>query len=247
MDMIRKIEKISMNAWPALETVRYDGWTLRFADGVTKRSNSVNPINGSTLDIETKIAHCESLYRCRNLPACFKLTEAVFPPDLDSILGSRGYSREFEISVQLADLKTAGTGIDDRVLISENTDEEWIYNLIRMDGMSPFNGAVIRKIIEKIALPKCVVTLTSDGAAAGCGLGVVEGQYIGLFEIVIDPAHRNKGLGEVLIRNMQNWGRGQGAETAYLQVLADNAPAIRLYEKTGFSEVYRYWYRIKRK
>ena len=79
----------------------------------------------------------------------------------------------------------------------------------------------------------------------GCGLGVVEDKFVGLFDIVIDPQYRNQGFGKLLVENILKWGKNKEADTAYLQVLADNASAIRLYEKVGFKEAYRYWYRIK--
>lgn len=36
-----------------------------------------------------------------------------------------------------------------------------------------------------------------------------------------------------------------GAKNAYLQVVEDNLPAIKLYKSYGFSTLYNYWYRVK--
>ena len=60
--MVRQFEEISNNAWPALQTIHYDGWILRFANGVTKRSNSVNMLYHSTLDPVEKIEFCEDIF-----------------------------------------------------------------------------------------------------------------------------------------------------------------------------------------
>src|SRR5690349_24012374 len=98
--MITAIEEVSLNAWASLQTMLYDGWVIRFANGYTKRANSVNPLYPSNIDIEEKLRFCENLYREKNLPLVFKLTPLVYPHDLDERLAERGYQRDSRTSVQ---------------------------------------------------------------------------------------------------------------------------------------------------
>ena len=244
-EMIQKIEEISLNAWPALETIHYDGWIIRFANGVTKRSNSVNPIYESSENIDDKIDFCERFYRSKALPVCFKITDIAQPSGLDKVLEARSYEHKFDVSVQLMDISKLSTDIDKNIHLLENTDEIWLDQYIKMNGSKQSDKPVYKKIIDQIVPPKCLFALALNELVIGCGLGVVEDKYIGLFDIVIDPQYRNQGFGKLLVENILKWGKDKGAETAYLQVLADNDPAIRLYEKVGFREEYKYWYRIK--
>jgi len=59
------IEELSLNHWQPLSTLLYDGWVLRFADGYTKRANSINPIHYSTCDLQEKIKECEKMDLCQ--------------------------------------------------------------------------------------------------------------------------------------------------------------------------------------
>ena len=106
----RRIEELTLNGWPALQTVLLDGWVLRFADGYTRRANSVNPLypSGEVGDsperLARKVEQCEALYAQRGLDTVFKLTEASEPAGLDALLERRGYEREATTSVQLAEI-----------------------------------------------------------------------------------------------------------------------------------------------
>lgn len=72
---------------------------------------------------------------------------------------------------------------------------------------------------------------------AGC-----DGDWVGFGGLRVDPAARGGGLGLAVVAALLDWGAAQGATTAYLQVLADNAPALALYGRLGFREHHTYRY-----
>ena len=243
--MIRRFEEISNNAWPALQTMQYDGWILRFAGGVTKRSNSVSLLYSSTLDPEEKISFCEQRYFSQNITPCFKITAVAEPSDMDKRLASREYYIHSTISFQTMDISGILPEPISEISIEGELKPGWIEDFIRMNEFDPARRQVYVEIMNQIRLPKCLISLKRGQKTVGVGLGVLEDRYVGLFDIVVDKDYRNAGLGHLIVENILHWGRKLGAGTAYLQVLKDNSPAIRLYEKMGFREVYQYWYRMK--
>jgi len=58
----RDLEELALTTWPALQQWLYDGWVVRFADGHTRRANSINPLYPSHQDAAAKIAQCEQWY-----------------------------------------------------------------------------------------------------------------------------------------------------------------------------------------
>ena len=242
--MIRTIEELSLNAWPALQTLHYDGWVLRSTQGYTKRANSVYPLYDSNLDLEEKIDFCESFYRERGLPTVFKMTAASMPPGLDAHLAEKGYRADGYTSVQLMDL-SRHIQIAGNVNLTAEDSEAWHAAYARMNNVSAERRALHEGILRAILPDKCYASIRVDGRSIACGLGVAQAGYLGIFDIVVDTNYRKQGHGENLMTALLDWGVRQGVGTAYLQVMCDNEPALRLYEKLGFEEKYQYWYRIK--
>jgi hypothetical protein len=87
----RDLEELALTTWPALQQWLYDGWVVRFADGHTRRANSVNPLHPSHQDAAAKIAQCEQWYAERKLPTVFRLNRRTAPAALDRLLDARGY------------------------------------------------------------------------------------------------------------------------------------------------------------
>ena len=243
--MITTIEELSLNAWASLQTLLYDGWVIRFANGYTKRANSINPLYPSGISLEEKLQFCESLYREKNLPVVFKLTPAVHPQDLDDRLGERGYHKDSPTSVQTVNLEAMHLQVPSEIQIQESLSTDWLENFCTMSAISETHKETLQQILTNIVPRHCFVSLTSDGSTVACGLGVLQSGYIGLFDIVTDPDSRRRGYGQQVVSSILAWGKENGANTAYLQVMLNNPPALHLYAKLGFSEIYQYWYRIK--
>lgn len=60
-----------------------------------------------------------------------------------------------------------------------------------------------------------------------------------LLTLAVDPEHRRKGLATTLLEQGQTRAQVRGAVSLFLEVAADNAGAIALYEKAGFARTGR--------
>jgi N-acetylglutamate synthase len=63
----------------------------------------------------------------------------------------------------------------------------------------------------------------------------VDGDWLGIHDVVVEPAFRRRGLARVVMATLLEWGAEQGATTVWLHVETDNDPAIALYESMGLS------------
>lgn len=249
---IRAIEDASFNAWPARRQLLDDGWLIRFHDGYTRRANSINPIyapEGTHSGLEARTAKWERFYWERGRPTIFRLSPLAQPSGLDAMLAARGYVYEAPTGVRVRPLaeplEQPNLPEESHPLIEFALSESWLASHMAFTNTPEHKRPVVRSILENIAPACCFVTLQANGVPVASGLGVLEGGLFGLYDIVTSPNERGKGYGVHLLHSLLHWARAQGAAHAYLAVMDDNAPARRLYDKWGFVEVYKYWYRVK--
>ncbi|MGZ9584506.1 GNAT family N-acetyltransferase [Paenibacillus marinisediminis] len=244
--MNRKIEEYALNAWPALKTYVHDGWLLRFSEGYTKRSNSVSAIfNSSNEGVSTNIAHCEDMYTSAGLNVVFKITPFV-PETLDQELDERNYQIVDHTSVRVLDtLDHLQAPSTQNVEFSNRMNEKWLSVQTELSGLSANHQDITRRLLTGSPYRSKYVILYEGSEPAACGLGVIEDEYVGLYDIITAETFRNQGYGEQLLLHILNWARSAGAEKSYLMVVKNNQAAIRLYSKFNYHEIYSYWYRVK--
>lgn len=231
-----------MTAWPALRRVFHDGWVLGFGEGFTGRANSVHPVYDGALDPDEKIRFCENAYAAQHLPTLFKISPAARPDELDARLVARGYRAFNRASVRVLDFKSQDADTEG-VFISEVPDEWWDDHVSRFRNLPEHHARTLAAIVRNIVPPAAFATVVASDEVVACGLAVADGEWVGFFDIVTREDQRHRGHATRLVRGLLDWAGRYGATRAYLQVMVDNTPAMRLYDKLGFREAYQYWYR----
>ncbi len=241
-DAIRTLEEIALNALPAFETYLFDGWLLRFSEGVMRRANSVQPLYASTLPLADKIADCERAYWGRGLPTVFKLT-AQSAGELLPVLAAVGYREEAHSSIYTLDaLPDAPPMPSGFSLVPHPAPKSWHSAHNALHAYDAHRAYVMQTLLDRTAPPAAYAQIERDGQIVAVGTGVAERGWVGIFNVITVEAYRGQGLGRQIVTGLLAWGQGHGAKRSYLQVMDDNAVASRLYTRLGFRFGYTYVY-----
>lgn len=249
--MNRRIEELSMNAWPALNTYFYDGWVLRATKRYTKRANSIYPLYEGVKEFPEKVAFCESFYKDLAMPTTFKLHDGEAHHALDIYLEDQGYHVLTPTDVLIKDLRDFKLEGDLTYEVVHGYSEKWAdhYGDIICGKDTSDRSMQVRALqktmLQSIVAPSFYVFIEADGQVIASGNGVVEDGYLGVFNLVVEEAYRAKGYGRLAMLSILEEGKKLGASKSYLQVICNNEVAENLYRSLGYDQLYRYWYRRK--
>ena len=216
---IRNLEHAAALAWPGVEHEWLGGWLLRFGHGSTRRANSAVP-----LDVPTggDVSALVDWYATRGVAALLAAPDRLLrvPPRVPT---------NAENLVMTGDVTTQRPFA---VSIAARPDNEWLRVYRREVPVD-----VLTAVIDGE-----VAFATAAGAAVGRG-AVTESpdgtRWVGLSAVHVADGARRRGLARGLCEALLAWAAERGATRAYVQVLADNTAATRLYESMGFSVHHR--------
>ncbi|MFI5100857.1 MAG: GNAT family N-acetyltransferase [Actinomycetes bacterium] len=254
------LEAVAARGWRGTETEALGGWLLRAAGGFTGRANSALPLGDPGLPVGPAIGRVEEWYAARGLSPRFLLPL----PDaqaVDDELAARGWPLGDVVRVLVAPVAgLAAGGAADRaagrpaVRLDDRPDDAWVAAYHYRGGVLPPHA---RQVIEH----GDTLAFASVRDAAGRVLAIARGSvdddidadadadadgvgWLGVTAVEVEPASRRQGLGGVILRGLAGWAQERDARCCYLQVAADNAPALALYAGAGFAEHHTYQYRL---
>jgi len=238
------VENAAHNAWPAIEEQQMPYGILRFAHGYTRRANSLALFDAETADYETLLADCETFFADRAQPAMIRVPGLPFLSGLDRFLSTKGYIAEAPSLVMVQQLNDQpAVSIAARRL--DRTS--WLDNYYSISGKSVLERCNHEQLISRIESEIFFAVIDNEqGIPACCALAINYNGVVGIYNVATAPSFRRQQWASVLMTALLDWGRSAGASYAYLQVEESNLPAVSLYRKAGFSELYRYCYRVKK-
>ncbi|MDF1597249.1 MAG: GNAT family N-acetyltransferase [Acidimicrobiia bacterium] len=234
------IERAALRAFPALEETDLGGWILRYANGQARRANSVQALEHDGTPLAAKVASAEEWYADRDWPPSFRMTHRSSPEELDAELDGRGYRFQDRTGVLVRPLQPGGRV---EVSITSRFTQEWLDELVDSNPYMSGRRATLSQTLNLIEPATAFAVIREGSTVVATGLGVADGELLGVFSVSTKPAFRRRGLARRMSESLMAWGIDQGASLAYLQVMHENTAAWQLYESMGFTFGYDYWYR----
>jgi N-acetylglutamate synthase len=241
-DLLMRIERAGVHAWPALETARFDGWLWRFSDGGSQRANSVSALAFSGRDVEAAIENAERRYAVHGAKAMFQVSDVAAPSDLDARLANRGYTINDPCITLIRDIGAAPE-MPPGVVCFDTATPAWFDCYASV--ITPARKRIAPQILARIPRPCTFCGLVRDGRVVATALAVPHDGIV-IAECVATLAEaRGTGAGSAVMRGLEAWGAANGCRLAALQALANNIPGQALYKSLGYRPHGGYHLRVK--
>ncbi|MGW4705817.1 GNAT family N-acetyltransferase [Streptomyces sp. NPDC004285] len=235
-----ELARATARAWRPVESEALGEWTLRAADGFTRRANSVLPLGDPGMPVADALAHVRAWYAARKLPAYVQTSTGAEGTQelLCAALDRHGWRREVSAEVRIAALAPIGDLDADvaAVRLSRTVDEAWLRRYQRFEDASP----AVRSVLASGPSVWFASVAGTGGAPAAIGRCVVDGRWAGFMAVEVDPGQRRRGLATAVMTALARQALDEGASAAWLQVEADNDGARALYDGMGFAPHHHY-------
>ena len=267
------LEALTLTTCPAEAETMIGSWVLRSSKSNVMRANTITVFGDDALDetaFSQRLIACKNWYASHAKEIRYRISSHASAMAVDRALAAHGYHQyDATLVMQIVELPsvnlTAFTTTWKPVAIDVGTATQWRMTTRGeaaevaareasaareygcdtvlsdtqkwLERIVESNGTRLARHTHACAIFDAQQNLIASGVARTCDV------HVGLFNIYTAPSHRGQGCGKAITQALLAWAQQQGATTAFLQVEAHNAEAVRLYARFEFGAVYRYHYR----
>ena len=243
-----------LGGWRALSRLEVDGFAVLRSGGVTRRANSVVPLEPSSDPgvLDAAVTRIEVLLDAAGERPVFRLFtgEGLDHEPVRAALAQRGYEQDAPVHVLQRALSDHRTAPDSRAAITVGAPpEDWLEASWRL-APRPEEGAreTLRDLMA--GTPGIYLALTDTASNSRESVAVGRAALVPhrrrtiavLDQIAVDPGRRREGLGRAVVRSLLSLAAVQGADFALLEVETGNTAARALYRGEKFAPVGEYRY-----
>ena len=240
------LDETMSRGWRALNEQPVDGWVARFSYGVTKRANSVLPLSEPS-DVHAALAEVENLYEARGLPTVFQLSDDSLPRNLEAILAERNYRLDSPTLVQYLSLESVEKyheAQDLRPIFSDQPSPQWLQTFWEVEG--PHSATDQATSLQILTNTEAIyASLVNENTVVAVARLALVGDLGGIYCVATRKQFRSRGYARALLQELINEAVVRECSGLWLQVVASNKVACRLYESLGFETVSQYHYRVQ--
>jgi ribosomal protein S18 acetylase RimI-like enzyme len=241
-------EHRALESWPAVDVERIGDWVLRAAGGFSARANSALLLGDPGAPWDEAVEHVVAFYDRRDLPVWVQAMQGS--TELDRLLDEGWVTArpgEADTGFYLAGVAGGARAVrpllpaePPPVRVDDRASDAWLAD----DRRALEHRDAARAVLEgpdRVAF--AAVTEADVVVAKGrCALSPGSDPWLGITDVWVHPDHRRRGLAAVVLQSLLGWAAERGATTAYLQARQDNAGALALYERLGFTRHHSYRY-----
>lgn len=245
LELCWQVEAACAAAWPAGQTMMYQGFEFRQTDGTSsRRINSVNPTATYGRIDQNLLKAADKFFTEHHQKTIFRVPEMV--ESLDRFLDQNNYEEAQARTKTLLSANMSGFEWQQDVKLTTHPDDRWLQFALDRAHFASDHRIKFREALLNIGFPILFAHLEEDQEMAAIAYAVVVEDIAIIESVETAPKFRRQGRAAKLLSSLLAKCRSLGATKTALQVVEQNTAARALYKKLGFTvELYNYHYRTK--